>query len=255
MAGYVAHKPTAMVYQPHHTMHHPCIEYHPPTHNCPPHTTPTHNPTARAIRCLATTTHQHELVTWVHKHGGTVSPTIDVVAWGGDDGGSGFGLGATAVVASGTQLIMLPSALHLTYSEDPQTSTSSGSSTSCSEGTPPTPPTLRALIRQVPQELWGGKLALQLLAQRALGNGSLWAPYIRNLPVGFAGVPMFFGGEELGALQYPPVVEQVKKRCRWLLSFAGGALGEVAKGAEHPFQGAHIDANALGMLFFGGGGY
>ncbi len=207
------------------------------TQEYPTHTTHTHI----AIRCLATTTntHQHELVTWVHKHGGTVSPSINVVAWGGDDGGSGFGLGATDPVTSGTQLIMLPTALHLTFTEDDPPPAAAAESS-------PTARALRALVRQVPQELWGGKLALHLLAQRARGNGSKWAPYIRNLPVGFVGVPMFFAGDELSALHYPPVVEQVKKRCRWLLSFAGGALQE--EGAvQDAFFGARIDANALGV--------
>lgn len=56
---------------------------------------------------------------------------------------------------------------------------------------------------------------------------------------------MFFAGEELVALQYPPVVEQVKKRCRWLLQFSQGALSQ--QGEEGPMHGAQVDANALGV--------
>lgn len=93
-----------------------------------------------------------------------------IVAWGGDDGGSGYGLGARGPIPSGTPLISLPTRLQLTYDQHT------------------TPASLLRLIKKVPDELWGAKLALQLLAQRAQGEQSLWAPYIRNLPVGFAGV-------------------------------------------------------------------
>ena len=51
--------------------------------------------------------------------------------------------------------------------------------------------------------------------------------------------------------QYPPVSEQVKKRCRWLLTFAAGPLASAradaaAASEAAPFSGAVIDANALG---------
>jgi hypothetical protein len=46
--------------------------------------------------------------------------------------------------------------------------------------------------------------------------------------------------------QYPPVSEQVKKRCRWMLSFASGPLAAAAAGADAPFGGAAVDANSLG---------
>jgi histone-lysine N-methyltransferase SETD3 len=39
---------------------------------------------------------------------------------------------------------------------------------------------------------------------------------------------------------------QVKKRCRWLLSFTQQALAPVRGGAADPFAGAEVDANALG---------
>jgi hypothetical protein len=60
-------------------------------------------------------------------------------------------------------------------------------------------------------------------------------------------------GSDIEALQYPPVIEQVKMRCRFLLSFAGKDLPEVlslplfAEGAlAHPFRGQAVDANSLG---------
>lgn len=59
---------------------------------------------------------------------------------------------------------------------------------------------------------------------------------------------MFYSGEELAALQYPPVVEQVKKRCRWLLQFSKDALS-ARQGEDDPLHGAEVDANALGVYW------
>ncbi|GFH20538.1 NADPH:adrenodoxin mitochondrial isoform X1 [Haematococcus lacustris] len=74
-------------------------------------------------------------------------------------------------------------------------------------------PRLLAVIDQVPAELWGAKLALQLLDHRLMAASSPYAAYIAQLPVGVAGVPIFFSREAINALEYPPVTEQVKKRC------------------------------------------
>lgn len=62
---------------------------------------------------------------------------------------------------------------------------------------------------QVPGELWGGRLALALLAARAAGGDSAFAAYVSHLPRGFPGVPVFYSREAIDALDYPPVVEQV----------------------------------------------
>ena len=62
------------------------------------------------------------------------------------------------------------------------------------------------------------------------------------LPSRFDGVPLFFSQEALTALQYPPVSEQVKKRSRFLLSFASGQLVS----EQGAFGGTVVDANALG---------
>jgi histone-lysine N-methyltransferase SETD3 len=61
----------------------------------------------------------------------------------GRDGGSGWGLKAESDASPGTKLLELPTACHLTYSA------------SDSEK-------LLRLIDQVPSELWGAKLALQV---------------------------------------------------------------------------------------------
>ena len=48
--------------------------------------------------------------------------------------------------------------------------------------------------------------------QRSKGNTSSFAPYIHLLPTVHHGVPIFFNGEALEMLQYPPLVEQVVKK-------------------------------------------
>jgi hypothetical protein len=59
---------------------------------------------------------------------------------------------------------------------------------------------------------------------------------------------LFFSQAAMSALQYPPVSEQVKKRSRYLLSFASGPLASEQQGAaaETAFGGTAVDANALG---------
>ena len=128
---------------------------------------------------------------------------------------------------SGRTLVELPQACQLTLDEA-------------------TDPRVAALVAKVPEELWGGRLALQLLVHRALGGASHFAAYVNALPVGVPGLPMFFSGDAIHGLQYPPVSEQVKKRCRWLASFARDELSRLPGSADDPFMGQAVDANALG---------
>ncbi len=90
-----------------------------------------------------------------------------------------FGLQASD---PGRTLIELPRACQLTLDEG-------------------TDPWVTALVAKVPEQLWGGRLALQLLVHRALGDASPFAAYVSALPVGVAGLPMFFSGEAIDALQ------------------------------------------------------
>jgi hypothetical protein len=167
------------------------------------------------------------LVETVRSKGGTVDG-ISVKRWSGADGGSGFGLCMVRDCPAGTPLITLPPCLQLTYSAA-------------------TDPRLLAVIHRVPAELWGGKLALQLLSHRIVaGPQSPFAAYLEALPIGFPGVPMFFSADELKTLQYPPVTSQITKRCRWLVEFAGQVLDPLRGTPQDPFEGVHVDANALG---------
>jgi len=56
---------------------------------------------------------------------------------------------------------------------------------------------------------------------------------------------MFFDGEALSMLQYPPVSEQVTKRCRFLLQFSKRIASQPTQAAA-VFDGICVDANTLG---------
>jgi histone-lysine N-methyltransferase SETD3 len=108
---------------------------------------------------------------------------------------------------------------------------------------------LQELIELVPRELWGAKLALKLLYERYRGEESSYAPYIANLPVGFPGVPIFYGKDDLDALEYPPVSSQVIKRCRWLVEFS--AMEDVQRLGRELFGydvGDMLSPNMLGLV-------
>ena len=87
---------------------------------------------------------------------------------------------------------------------------------------------------------------LQLLSHRLQAEGSSLATYVANLPIGIPGIPMFFPREAIAALEYPPVGEQVKKRCKWLYDFSQATLAKLPGSAADPFSGTKVDINALG---------
>ncbi|GFR48096.1 hypothetical protein Agub_g9781, partial [Astrephomene gubernaculifera] len=167
-----------------------------------------------------------ELVSWVHQRNGLVhGATLANLA--GRDGAAGWGLKASQDVEKGHRLILLPPSLHLTYG-------------------PQDDPRLLSLIDKVPKDLRGAKLALQLLAQRVRGSDSPFAEYIAHLPKGVSGIPMFFSKRAIQLIDYPPVSEQVKKRCKWLYDFSQQVLSKLPGTPEDPFGGVPIDINALG---------
>lgn len=97
-------------------------------------------------------------------------------------------------------------------------------SRSCAACFLPLTPGLLELIDQVPEELWSARLGLALLHERAKGPKSLFTPYVNLLPAVHRGVPLFFAPVAVAALQYPPAVEQLKRRSRFLVHFAAGPL-------------------------------
>lgn len=157
------------------------------------------------------------------------------------------------------RLVLLPEKLQLTYGFHDRDAT---------------PAWLAALIEQVPEDLWSARLGLALLRERALGPRSLFVPYVNLLPAVHRGLPAFFRPEAVAAMQYPPAVEQVKRRGRFLVSFAAGPLSAATTGgageageagardrpaserdggattspsdAASPFSGLDVSADALG---------
>jgi len=155
------------------------------------------------------------LVDWVKGSGGKVHAAVCMQA-----GRQGFGLAAGVPVRAGEVLVQLPVELQLMQHSDDARQ-------------------LTDLIDRVPAELWQAKMALCLLRQRSKGAQSAFAPYIDLLPAVHHGVPMFWNGDTLQLLQYPPLVEQVKKRSRFLIDLSKDIDNAV-------FSNQRIDANALG---------
>lgn len=165
-----------------------------------------------------------ELVAWIKSNGGDVN-SLEVSQ--STDGSAGYCLRCTQDVTSGSRLVTLPASCQLTYDQSSDER-------------------LLNLIRQVPEELWGAKLALQVLLQRTAGPSSFFHPYLSLLPQGFPGLPMFFSREAVQMLSYLPVVEQVNKRGRWLHQFSQSVLDPIRGTPRDPYGGAIVDVNALG---------
>ncbi|CAA7395689.1 unnamed protein product [Spirodela intermedia] len=172
-----------------------------------------------------------DLVGWVKREGGFVHPKLKIA----DGGEYGLTLVASEDIPRGSRLVALPErlTLRLRWSQDDD----------CADR-PDSP--LSQLVKRVPEELWAMRLGLKLLQERAK-TGSLWWPYISNLPEAFD-IPIFFSGEDIKNLQYSPLVHQVNKRCRFLLAFekdVKSVLEDVDPG-DHPFSGQDVNASSLG---------
>ncbi|BBN19866.1 hypothetical protein MPTK1_8g14370 [Marchantia polymorpha subsp. ruderalis] len=170
-----------------------------------------------------------DLRQWVEKHGGYVSPGIEL----SQDGQSGLGLLASQWIPRGQTLIRLPSRLQLGMRSG--------------DANCPADETLQTIANRVPEELWSLKLGLKLLNEKAKEN-SFWWPYISLLPQRFQ-TPIFFSGEEIASLQYPPLIHQVKKRCQVLYQISSKdipAVLETCPAEKHPFGGQQVDGGALG---------
>ena len=143
--------------------------------------------------------------------------------------GMGWGLVASRDVKRDERLVLLPEKLQLTYGFHDRDAT---------------PPWLAALIEQVPEDLWSARLGLALLRERALGPRSLFVPYVNLLPAVHRGLPAFFRPEAVAAMQYPPAVEQVKRRGRFLVSFAAGPLSAATSGGPGAGEAGARDRHA-----------
>jgi histone-lysine N-methyltransferase SETD3 len=134
---------------------------------------------------------------------------------------SSLGLLATHDTVAGERLVLLPASCQLTYSSASL------------------PRKLQRLMHAVPEQLWAARLGLVLLQHRLMREDSHFAAYVELLPQRFSS-PLFWPASAIEALQYPPLSEQVKRRCRFLARFASVEL------ASADFSGARVDADALG---------
>ncbi|KAL3675689.1 hypothetical protein R1sor_025637 [Riccia sorocarpa] len=170
-----------------------------------------------------------ELRQWVEKNGGYVSSGIELT----QDGQSGLGLRTTQWIPRGQTVISLPSHLPLGMRFDDTRNADSEA--------------VQAIVNRVPEELWALRLGMKLLNEKAKEN-SFWWPYISLLPQRFQ-IPIFFSGDEIASLQYPPLIYQVKKRCKVLYELSTRdipAVLQTCQGEKHPFAGQDVDGGALG---------
>ena len=153
--------------------------------------------------------------------------------------GMGWGLVASRDVKRDERLVLLPEKLQLTYGFHDRDAT---------------PAWLAALIEQVPEDLWSARLGLALLRERALGPRSLFVPYV-NLLRGRAPRPprVFRSSRQSPRCEYAPrpAVEQVKRRGRFLVSFAAGPLAE-RRSSSNTESSASSDADAESSSPFSG---
>lgn len=178
-----------------------------------------------ATSVASTTAH---LVNWIISANGQVN-SVGVGALGHE----GLGLVATQRHKKGASLVKLPAACQLQIRED-------------------THPALLDLIDKIPPEIWGARLAVNLLAERLAGQQSYFVPYISQLPIGFPGLPMFFNSQSIAALQYVPAINQIKFRNKWMISYVGEHLAPNsgdAVAADHPLAFQTLDANVMGWAF------
>ena len=159
------------------------------------------------------------LADWVRARGGEVHSALAVRS-----GQDGVELSTRTAVRAGEVLVRLPRPLQLT--EDVVEPQLAG---------------FGELAARVPGELWQARLGLSLLRERSQGRHSSFSPYIELLPAVHRGIPIFFSGDTLAMLQYAPLSEQVKKRCRWLVEFS-----QHTQRAGALFNEQLVDANALG---------
>ncbi|XP_020090366.1 histone-lysine N-methyltransferase setd3 [Ananas comosus] len=185
----------------------------------------------RALACSASrlVPRPPDLARWVRTEGGFVHPKLRIA-----DSSYGLGVVSADDIPPGSDLIVLPTHLPLQFHRPPDPRRDGAHSL------------LAHLASKVPEELWAMRLGLRLLQERAT-VGSLWWPYISNLPEAFT-VPIFFPGGDVKSLQYAPLLHQVNKRCRFLLEFekeVKNILDDVAS-KDHPFGGQDVNASSLG---------
>ncbi|OAY79281.1 hypothetical protein ACMD2_00017 [Ananas comosus] len=204
----------------------------------------------RALACSASrlVPRPPDLARWVRTEGGFVHPKLRIA-----DSSYGLGVVSADDIPPGSDLIVLPTHLPLQFHRppDPRRDGAHSLLAHLASKVPVYPCSFAACWalpcgEHVAEELWAMRLGLRLLQERAT-VGSLWWPYISNLPEAFT-VPIFFPGGDVKSLQYAPLLHQVNKRCRFLLEFekeVKNILDDVAS-KDHPFGGQDVNAASLG---------
>ena len=146
---------------------------------------------------------------------------------------------ASCSIAANQPILSLPLSITLPL-DDPQQHTRSYSD-------------IEPLLSLVPQHLWQLRLGLRLLSERTkqysttgAATASFYQPYIDLLPLAYS-TPLFYQREDVAALQYPPIQQQINKRSR-LLSTLSHAIttAQQRSGSVDPFHGQSISPSLLG---------
>ena len=115
---------------------------------------------------------------------------------------------------------------------------------------------IEPLLKHVPQQLWQLQLGLRLLSERTKQysttgtSASFYQPYIDLLPLAYS-TPLFYQRDDVAALQYPPMQQQINKRSRLLSTLSHAITTEQRQQQQHsvtvdPFHGQSIAPSLLG---------
>eukprot|EP00640_Fibrocapsa_japonica_P000917 CAMPEP_0113952414 /NCGR_PEP_ID=MMETSP1339-20121228/90406_1 /TAXON_ID=94617 /ORGANISM="Fibrocapsa japonica" /LENGTH=667 /DNA_ID=CAMNT_0000961025 /DNA_START=220 /DNA_END=2223 /DNA_ORIENTATION=- /assembly_acc=CAM_ASM_000762 len=89
-------------------------------------------------------------------------------------------------------------------------------------------------------------LALALISEQTKSGESFYAEHLGLMPAGYPGLPMYYNITELEAIEDPAIMEEVKQRCSFLMTFARHHLRDLPGSDLDPFYGHLIDRNILG---------
>lgn len=167
---------------------------------------------------------QNLIIKWIEKNNGKVDNRIKISKNEYD----GHFLKATKLIKKGQTLIQLPKACQL-------------SSNTLNDNE-----TYNNLTKDIPKELWAVKLAIILLHERTKFENSEFWMYIKTLPQGIAGIPIFYSSAHIiKQIDYEPVIYQINKRCKWLIEFHE----KNEKLLNEIFNNKEIDMNVFAWAF------
>ena len=160
-----------------------------------------------------------QLCEWVEAQGGSAAKVVA--------GPTPYGLGlhATTNLQRGDVAVSVPSSCLLAAPADDEQA-------------------LGRLHDSVPDDFWAARLGLLLLAERAKGESSRVAEYLRTLPATYT-VPLMWSPEAVKLLQYPTAQRRLVKSAKFVSTFSTERLLDSADAME-AFGGLTVGADALG---------